>query len=141
MLLAFELSMPGVNSWNGRWTGEARPHVKVLSVGAKCLAKPGRYEYDFGDGWRAAVTVRTVDGATARKLRKASAGFCGYDWMVEEIRFHGRIKTLAERTMPSVARVSGAAADGNAGPRPRHTGRALRPASARPDAGREKGKP
>jgi len=104
MLLAFELSMPGVNSWNGRWTGEARPHVKVLSVGAKCLAKPGRYEYDFGDGWRAAVTVRTVDGATARKLRKASDGFCGYDWMVDEIRFHGRIKTLAERTIPNAPR-------------------------------------
>jgi len=32
----------------------------------------------------------------------------------------------------NVARVSsGAAPDGNAGPRPRHTGRALRPASAK----------
>ena len=63
MLLAFELSMPGVNSWNGRWTG-----------------------------------------ATARKLRKASAGFCGYDCMVDEIRFHGRIKTLAERTVLNAPR-------------------------------------
>lgn len=98
MLLSFELSMPGVNSWNGRWTGESKPHARVLKVGSGCKAKPGRYEYDFGDGWRAAVTVRQVDGATARKLRKDSAGFCGYDWMIDEIRFDGRIKTLAERT-------------------------------------------
>jgi hypothetical protein len=111
MLLAFELSMPGVNSWNGRWSGEQKPHVKVLNVGAKCLAKPGRYGYDFGDGWRASVTVREVDGKTARKLRRESAGFCGYDWMCDEIRFDGRIKTLAERTaarMPN-QRMSGPA--------------------------------
>lgn len=97
MLLAFELSMPGVNSRNGRWTGEARRYVKVLRVGTGCLAKPGRYIYNFGDGWRAAVEVREVDGKESRKLRRVSDGFCGYDWMVDEIRFHGRIKTLAER--------------------------------------------
>lgn len=107
MLMAFELSMPGVNSWNGRWTGESKQHVKVLSVGAKCLALPGRYTYNFGDGWMAAVTVRTVDGATARKLRKASDGFCGYDWMIDEIRFLGRIRTLAERTLPEAKEFGG----------------------------------
>jgi hypothetical protein len=98
MLLAFELSMPGVNSWNGRWTGERQSYVKVINVGAKSLAQPGRYAYDFGDGWRAAVTVRLVDSQTARKLRRKSAGFCGYDWMCNEICHYGRIKTLAERT-------------------------------------------
>ena len=98
MLMAFELSMPGVNSWNGRWSGEAKRHVKVMHVGKGSLAKPGLYGYDFGDGWRASVTVREVDGQTARKLRRESDGFCGYDWMCDEIRFHGRIKTLSERT-------------------------------------------
>lgn len=99
MLLAFELSMPGVNSWNGKWSGESKSFVKVLKVGTKSLAKPGYYHYDFGDGWRAAVSVRKVDAATARKLRKESLGFCGYDWMIDEILDNGRIKTLAERSI------------------------------------------
>jgi hypothetical protein len=97
MLLAFELSMPRVNSGSGRWSGEARRHVRVLRVGAGCFAKPGRYSYDFGDGWLASVEVREVDGKEARKLRRISDGFCSYDWMIEDIRSHGRIKTLAER--------------------------------------------
>jgi len=87
-----------VNSWNGRWTGEGKRYIKVLRVGACCLAKPGIYGYDFGDGWRASVDVREVDGKGSRKLRSLSAGFCGYDWMVDEIRTYGRIRTLAERS-------------------------------------------
>ena len=58
----------------------------------------GYYSYDFGDGWRAGVTVREITSTAARKLRKQSRGFCGYNWMVDEITTHGRIKTLAERT-------------------------------------------
>lgn len=101
MLLSFELTMPGVNSWNGQWSSASKPHFKVLTVGEKCLAKPGgHYGYDFGDGWRASVEVKKVDGATARKLRKITAGFCGYDWMIDEIRAYGQIRTLAERRAP-----------------------------------------
>ena len=44
-----------------------------------------------------ANSVRQVDRMTANKLRKESDGFCGYDWMIEEIRSEGRIKTLDER--------------------------------------------
>ena len=97
MLMAFELSMPGVASWNGRWTGEGRPYVRVENVTKMRDVKPGQYGYDFGDGWRAFVTVRQVDGATARKLRRQSAGFCGYDWMIREIKEYGRILTIQER--------------------------------------------
>ena len=108
MLLAFELSMPGCNSWNGKWSGEDRRFVRVLSVGKGCLAKPGSYGYDFGDGWYASVSVREVDGQEARKLRRVSAGFCGYDWMIDEIRCWGRIKTLAERTRPAATEADAA---------------------------------
>ena len=100
-MMAFELSMPGVASWNGRWTGEKRPYVRVENVTKKWDVKTGRYGYDFGDGWRASVTVRQVDGQTARKLRRQSAGFCGYDWMIREIKEHGRILTLQERNAPN----------------------------------------
>jgi len=55
------------------------------------------FYYNFGDGWGASVSVREVDSKEARKLRKESAGFCGYDWMVDEIRYHGRILSLSER--------------------------------------------
>ena len=97
MLMAFELRMPRAASWNGRWTGESRKHVRVLNVSKKRDVKPGRYGYDFGDGWRASVTVTPVDAQTARKLRRQSDGFCGYDWMINEILWHGRILTLQER--------------------------------------------
>jgi hypothetical protein len=103
MLMAFELSMPGCGSWNGRWTGEGRPYVRVENITKKWDVKPGRHSYDFGDGWRASVTVRQVDGKTAAKLRRQSAGFCGYDWMINEIKNHGRILTLQERNAPNSA--------------------------------------
>ena len=98
-MLAFKLSMPGVASWNGRWSGEGREYVIVRSLGrskaagaheAKILAG-APYGYGFGDGWFASVSVREVDPTEARKLRRTSAGFCGYDWMVDSIIDHGKI--------------------------------------------------
>lgn len=99
MLVAFELSMPNNNSWNGKWSGAERRYVRVLNVGAtkKALAKwqaiidRGQFTYSFGDGWCAMVTVSEVSADAARKLRKASVGFCGYDWMIDSIRYYGEI--------------------------------------------------
>ena len=99
LMLAFKLSMPGVASWNGRWSGEGREYVIVKSLGrSKAAGARGAeilagapYGYGFGDGWFASVSVREVDPAEARKLRRTSAGFCGYDWMVESIIRDGKI--------------------------------------------------
>jgi len=103
-MLAFTLSMPGVGSWDGRWSGAGRPYVIVRPVRSKAakefaeeILDGSPYRYDFGDGWAASVSVREVDGVEARKLRRASAGFCGYGWMVDEIMEHGRILRLDER--------------------------------------------
>jgi hypothetical protein len=99
MLVAFKLSMPGNNSWNGRWSGEGACYARVINVGTskkareKYAALCGHHGYNFGDGWRANVMVEEVDVATARKLRKASRGFCGYDWMIDSLRFKGHITT------------------------------------------------
>ena len=103
MMVAFTLSMPGTNSWNGQWSGEDRPHVIVrafrkLPEHDGTAIAPGRYSYDFGDGWRAAVDVELVDRSRAQKLRRRSAGFSTYAWMVDEIVRLGRIQTLQERT-------------------------------------------
>ena len=105
-MIAFKLSMPGVGSWNGRWSSESRLFVKVVSLGCSSLAiareaeivAGSPYHYDFGDGWAASVSARAVDAREARSLRKRSSGFCGYDWMIDEIRAEGRIRPLSERT-------------------------------------------
>lgn len=105
MILSFELSMPRTNSWNGRWSGEGRRFVKCVNVshtqkaierGLK-VVENGPYHYSFGDGWVAGVKVEVVDAREAAKLRKLSAGFCGYDWMIDSIREHGEIKVEQRR--------------------------------------------
>lgn len=93
-LFAFTLSMPGVNSWDGKWTGEGSLYAKTQAVLEKDAdALKDYYSYDFGDGWRAAVKVRRVDSREAAKIRKKSKGFCGYDWMIASILQHGDIRT------------------------------------------------
>lgn len=99
MILAFELSMPGVNSWNGKWSGEDRKHVIVKSFRSKKMQNKLRplvgekHYYDFGDGWTAGVKVFQVDSNQARRLRKQSVGFCGYNWMVNSLIDRGYIST------------------------------------------------
>ena len=99
MKLAFTLTMPSNNAWNGRWTGEGKLYVKVVDVGtskksaekyAPLIGKS--FSYNFRDGWRAAVSVRQVEGSEMRQLKRDSAGFCGYDWMVDSIRLYGEIR-------------------------------------------------
>lgn len=90
MLISFELSMPGVNSWNGRWSGRDKVHA-IVKTFTKNHPKLGYYSYDFGDGWRAGITVREVTVPAAKMLRKQSSGFCGYDWMVDSIISDGDI--------------------------------------------------
>lgn len=95
--------MPGVNSWNSRWSGEGREYVIVRSLGRSKgageleaqVAAASPYGYDFGDGWRASVSAKLVTPAEARKLRRESAGFAGYDWMVDSIIDHGEILVAA----------------------------------------------
>ena len=98
MLICFELSMPGNNVWDGRWSGEGGCYVKIQSIRSKKVAErvlaEDCYGYSFGDGWRASVWVRQVGAAEARSLRKKSRGFCGYDWMITAIRSYGEIRTM-----------------------------------------------
>ena len=100
MILCFELSMPGVSSWNGRWSGERNYYAIIKNLGrsqkadkkAQSILDGGYYSYDFGDGWRAAIKVKKVDTKEAARIRRKSKGFCGYDWMVDEILENGKIK-------------------------------------------------
>ncbi len=100
-ILVFTLSMPNNNSWNGRWSGSERAYNIVKNMGtskkaaakAEALVEAGDFSYSFSDGWRASVNVKLVDATGARKARKISDGFCGYDWMVSSILYHGDIRT------------------------------------------------
>jgi len=92
--LSFTLTMPSVGSWDGKWTGEEKLYVRVIDFGkskkahaeAKKILDVGYFHYDFGDGWSAGITVKEVSGNEIRGLRAKSAGFCGYEWMIESIR-------------------------------------------------------
>lgn len=88
--------MPNRGSWNGRWGGEKDVHIIIKNdrqIGKKRIMELDGKEfvYSWDDGWTALVSCRIVDSATARKLRKANKGFCGYEWMVRSIIARGDI--------------------------------------------------
>ena len=87
-LLCFTLSMPNVGSWNGKWSGKNNLYCQVRSLPqdrAEAIAKKGYFYYSFGDGWSAGVTAKIVDAKEAARFRKATKGFCGYEWMIDSI--------------------------------------------------------
>ena len=107
-IISFQLTMPNVGSWNGKWTGSESKYYVVKKVSDKYfnskdhfkdLAEKGRdnWHYSWGDGWGANVTAEIVDSKEAAKRRKLSKGFCGYEWMVDSIMFYGEISTKTER--------------------------------------------
>jgi len=92
--------MPNNNAWNGRWSGENTLYARVINFGrsqkaekqAKSILDTKYYYYNFGDGWGAGISVEEIDSKKARQIRSKSAGFCGYDWMIQSIKSHGEIK-------------------------------------------------
>jgi hypothetical protein len=97
-MIAFELSMPSKASWNGKWSGEGRMYVKIraLTKEQEKQLDEKSFDYRWSDGWCACVTARKVDSREAARLRKASVGFYGYDWMIDSIIQHGEIRGEAK---------------------------------------------
>lgn len=101
MKVSFRLTMPNVASWNGKWTGADKKYYRIKSFTSKKdkerieqLLK-GRdwasWYYRWEDGWGASVIMQVIDAAEARKRLKQSAGFCGYEWMIDSILKHDAI--------------------------------------------------
>ena len=91
-ILAFTLTMPNPPSWNGKWSGQDKPHVLIRRVSdskAEHVIQGLPYSHLWSDGWCARIGVRVVEAKEARRLRSATAGFRGYSWMVENILAHG----------------------------------------------------
>ncbi len=104
MILCFQLSMPGVASWNGKWSGEGNLYARVVTLQTKKSKEIGNkildgspYSYRWSDGWAASVSVSEVTSAEARKIRKNTAGFSGYDWMIESIKRDQKILSDTDR--------------------------------------------
>ena len=97
MILAFTLSMPGCQSWNGKWSGEGRKYAithtftkKEDIKNAVKILNERSFHYRWDDGWVARIDVHEVDSKQKRKLSNESLGFCNYDWMVRTIIQYGK---------------------------------------------------
>ncbi len=102
-IVSFELTMPNVGSWNGKWTGSDKKYFKVRKFTndeykekIEPLMNNKEYEnfyYSFGDGWGANIRMEIINSEISRKRQKISAGFCGYEWMIDSIIKNGKIVT------------------------------------------------
>lgn len=108
MLISFQLTMPNKGSWNGQWSGKGRPYFIVKNISKRFFDKQEHFKklketgkdswyYRWDDGWGASIIAEIVPASEANKRRRASVGFCGYDWMVESIMYEGKIMTRTER--------------------------------------------
>lgn len=102
--LVFTLTMPNRGSWNGRWSGEDDLYAIVKPIAgtqnaqekARTLLDGGSWYYRWDDGWGASISVQSAEGQQVRAIRKKSRGFCGYDWMANNILSHGSPKDKKE---------------------------------------------
>jgi hypothetical protein len=109
MLVSFELTMPNKGSWNGRWSGEDKKYYIIENLTLKTMGLKhlqalmvqykASWYYSWGDGWGANVSAEIIDANEAKKRRKISKGFCGYDWMVSSILKDGTIQSSSDRRM------------------------------------------
>lgn len=92
-MIVFELTMPHVGSWNGKWTGANRQYIRTMDerkVPKEYWNKD--FYYHWNDGWTACVSTTRIKASEAQKLERKSAGFAGYDWMIRSIIRNGEIR-------------------------------------------------
>ena len=91
-MIVFELTMPNVGSWNGKWTGADQRYIRTRDERTVPKELWGKdFFYHWSDGWTACVSVSRMKSSEAVKLERKSAGFCGYDWMIKSLIADGYI--------------------------------------------------
>ena len=97
--LLFTLTIPKPPSWNGKWSLAHEKHTRARTfLDNEYYQLPlniiGTHYYRWNDGWTAQIDV-TVTNSDRKKERhlKNSAGFCGYDWMIDSLLKCGEIKS------------------------------------------------
>lgn len=96
-MIVFELTMPHVGSWNGKWSGETNRYIRALperEVPKELWHR--NFFYNWPDGWGAMVSVSKMESKKAKKLERESSGFLGYDWMIRALIKDGYIHTATE---------------------------------------------
>lgn len=93
----FILTMPGIGSWNGKWSGSGRLYAKTRRAFFRNKPiypnlKEGLFSYAWDDGWRACIEVKFVTPSEAKKTERLSQGFCSYEWMIDDLVKYGEIK-------------------------------------------------
>jgi len=97
MILSFEITMPNVGSWNGKWTGAKDAHFAFRTITKKEYfklmgdKKVRNFYYNFGDGWGANVTVQQRTCVEKKIIEKINSGFMDYDWMIDSILENDKI--------------------------------------------------
>jgi hypothetical protein len=100
----FRLSMPSRGSWNGAWPGAERNYVIVRQLAQADIANlfgdkaQASWFHRWDDGWTACVSGRLMD--TGERAPK-SDGFCGYDWMVDNIIRYGSSPSFRTSRTPT----------------------------------------
>ena len=97
--LLFTLSMPNPPSWNGKWSLAHEKHTRARAFtddDFNRLPKSivGTHYYRWNDGWTAQIDVKaTTSHYQKERHLKNSAGFCGYDWMIDSLVDCGKIRS------------------------------------------------
>ncbi len=107
-IISFELTMPNKGSWDNKWSGEGKKYFIITKLSNLSLKKDhfvrllqngsDNWYYRWEDGWGANVHAELINSIEAKKRRKISAGFCGYNWMVTSIIQRGKILASHELT-------------------------------------------
>lgn len=96
-MIVFELTMPHVGSWNGKWTGDNKQYIRTRDERTVPKELWGKdFFYHWSDGWTACVSVSRMKSSEAVKLERKSDGFCGYDWMIKSLIDDGYIHPKGE---------------------------------------------
>jgi hypothetical protein len=106
--IMFMLTMPQKGSWDGKWTGENKLYVLIRMVSKEAAErlldgnKVKQWDYNFGDGWVAQIDGRYIEEGESNEFTRKSAGFAGYDWMVDSLLIDGTIIPLSVRNQVPV---------------------------------------
>ena len=71
--IEFRLTMPGVGSWNGKWSGEDKDYLIYRTLGDATTdsfmlgRSESSFRHNFGDGWAARVTARVMNDGERKR--------------------------------------------------------------------------
>ena len=96
--MVFVLTMPGVASWDGVWSGEGNRYAVAMYLNEQAIDKlelPNSWRHHWKDGWCAEINARLMQ--KGERLGKTQ-GLYGYEWMIDNILEYGRTEACPEES-------------------------------------------